>query len=227
MKLSISLLCSAQRIPFHDKHERSENFKTPIMYGAAFAISAKFYWELQPDSGLKIYGGDQLEMSFKINLCGGELYEAPCSRVAHLYRRCKFPIGKFRSANDFSPLLAQSTTRNISTLSTTKEGEMIQEAKSSSFNFFSIRNNKRVAEIWLDEYKKYLYLRHPERYRNLDIGDISRQLALKKYLQCKPFSYYFDKIAPDSLKRFPLEEYVNFASGTVSYINTSEANLII
>lgn len=41
----------AQRIPFHEAHERSVLFKTPITYGAAFAISAKFYWELQPDSG--------------------------------------------------------------------------------------------------------------------------------------------------------------------------------
>jgi polypeptide N-acetylgalactosaminyltransferase len=91
--------------------------------------------------------------------------------------------------------------------------------------FYLLRNNKRVAEIWLDQYKKYLYMRHPERYRNLDIGDISRQLALKKSLNCKPFSYFFDKIAPDSLKRFPLEEYVHFASGTVSRIKAVEVNL--
>jgi polypeptide N-acetylgalactosaminyltransferase len=77
----------AQRIPFHTAHEVSDTFKTPIMYGAAFAISARFFWELEPDSGLKIYGGDQFEMSFKTNLCGGVLYETPCSRIAHLYRR--------------------------------------------------------------------------------------------------------------------------------------------
>ena len=69
------------------------------MYGAAFTISAKNFWELQPDAGLLIYGADQLEMSFKVNLCGGVLYEAVCSRVAHLYRR--FPYMKHQSGFDY------------------------------------------------------------------------------------------------------------------------------
>lgn len=92
----------AQRIPLHHSHNqlnRSDLFKTPIMYGAAFAISTKYFWELQPDSGLNIYGGDQFEMSFKINLCGGTLYETPCSRIAHIYRR--FPYVKHLNGTDY------------------------------------------------------------------------------------------------------------------------------
>lgn len=46
----------AQRIPGH-KNDNSTLYQTPIMYGAAFAISAKYFWELKPDSGLLIYGG--------------------------------------------------------------------------------------------------------------------------------------------------------------------------
>lgn len=45
-----------QRIPLLSK-ENSSLYQTPIMYGATFAISAKFFWELKPDSGLLIYGG--------------------------------------------------------------------------------------------------------------------------------------------------------------------------
>lgn len=90
----------AQRIPLSSETEQNTTlFETPTMYGAAFAISAKFFWELQPDSGLLIYGADQLEMSFKVNLCGGVLYESPCSRVAHLYRR--FPYAKHQSGFDY------------------------------------------------------------------------------------------------------------------------------
>ena len=79
------------------------------------------------------------------------------------------------------------------------------------------RNNKRVAEIWLDDYKKYFYARNPERYKNLevDIGDISVQLALKQKLKCKPFSYFLEEIAPDMLDRFPLVDNDDFASGTI------------
>lgn len=103
--------------------------------------------------------------------------------------------------------------------STTKRGRIYPSLIIINFRklFFS-RNNKRVAEIWLDEYKKYFYARHPDRYRDLDIGDISQQVALKQKLNCKPFSYFLEHVAPDLLERFPLEDFPHFASGTVGMI---------
>lgn len=116
----------AQRIPLHTSDINSTLYQTPTMYGAAFAISAKYFWELKPDSGLLIYGGiaikfkkrkyiiyvfegDQLEMSFKVNLCGGVLYESKCSRVAHLYRR--FPYEKHQSGFDYKARFSLLFTR--------------------------------------------------------------------------------------------------------------------
>lgn len=87
-----------QRMSFKEKlSTETVLFETPVMFGAAFAISAKYFWELKPDSGLNIYGGDQIEMSLKINLCHGKLYESPCSRVAHIYR--KFPFAKHQQGD--------------------------------------------------------------------------------------------------------------------------------
>jgi polypeptide N-acetylgalactosaminyltransferase len=108
----------------------------------------------------------------------------------------------------------------------TKQGKKLRSFnRSSILNHFNLqRNNKRVAEIWLDDYKQYFYERHSERYESLEIGDISKQLALKEKLSCRPFHYFFDKIAPDMLERFPLIEPEHFASGTVCYSNKFHFN---
>jgi polypeptide N-acetylgalactosaminyltransferase len=47
------------------------------------------------------------------------------------------------------------------------------------------------------------------------IGDISKQLELRKKLKCKPFKWYLDKKVPDLLELFPAERKLEFASGAL------------
>lgn len=68
----------------------------------------------------------------------------------------------------------------------------------------------------MGDYKNFVYARHPERYAGVDVGDISQQLQLKKDLNCRDFSYFFDTIAPEMLEIFPMIEHAEFAHGTVS-----------
>nr|CAH8871614.1 unnamed protein product [Trichobilharzia regenti] len=79
---------------------------------------------------------------------------------------------------------------------------------------FVTRNHKRVAEVWMDEYKEYVYRRQPY-YRNVDTGDLSAQHELRKRLQCKSFKWFITEIAFDLIKKYPLIEPVPLAVGEI------------
>ena len=88
---------------------------------------------------------------------------------------------------------------------------VIIENKSMSINY------KRVAEVWMDEYKEFLYARDPEKFKNIETGDLSYQLSVKKRNKCKPFKHFIENVAPDLVERYPLVEPPPFASGAVRH----------
>lgn len=76
-------------------------------------------------------------------------------------------------------------------------------------------NFKRVAEIWMDEYKEYFYMRQRERYAKLNAGDISYPVYLRNKMKCKPFKFFIEEVAPDMVKRYPLVDPEPFAGGII------------
>jgi polypeptide N-acetylgalactosaminyltransferase len=76
------------------------------------------------------------------------------------------------------------------------------------------RNYKRVIEVWMDEYKHYVYERDPQTWA-LDAGLLLRQHALREKLQCKSFKWYLDNVAPEILQKFPVKGAPWFARGWV------------
>lgn len=70
----------------------------------------------------------------------------------------------------------------------------------------------------MDDYAKFIYNRDPERYAKVEAGDLSYQLSIKKKLNCKPFSHFVEKVAPDMLEYYPLVDPPPFAKGAVSFV---------
>lgn len=67
--------------------DRAQPIESPAMAGGIFAIDRQFFYEIGSyDEKMKIWGGENLEMSIRIWSCGGRLIISPCSRVAHIFR---------------------------------------------------------------------------------------------------------------------------------------------
>ncbi|CRK99460.1 CLUMA_CG012750, isoform A [Clunio marinus] len=143
--------------------ETFEPLKTATLIGPTHAISKDFFMELgmyDPEYGT--WGGEDMELSIKVWLCGGTVEQIPCSRTAHMYKKHKYthPDKDYRW------------------------------------------NTNRIAEIWLDEYKRFYYRAIQNSHH--DFGNITERIEIKNKNKCKPFKWFLDNVynirIPDDIK---------------------------
>ena len=69
------------------------------------------------------------------------------------------------------------------------------QLKQVNVGYYLDRNDIRVAEVWMDEYKKIFYdFRH---LHGKDFGDVSSRVQVREANQCKPFQWYLNEVAYD------------------------------
>lgn len=90
-----------------------------------------------------------------------------------------------------------------------------------------LRNSKRIADVWLDEYRRFFYEARPN---SVDLMEdkLDEQLKIKEQLNCKPFQWYLENVFPEL--KLPNEENSAFGQliqGTLCLQSEGDGSAVV
>ncbi|XP_036959413.1 polypeptide N-acetylgalactosaminyltransferase 6-like isoform X2 [Acanthopagrus latus] len=123
-----------EAIPEDEKLRRkneTDPVRTPAFAGGLFSVSKAYFEHIGSyDDQMRFWGGENLEMSFRVWQCGGQLEIIPCSIVGHIFRK--------KSPHTFTNA-SYAITRNLVRLA---------EVWMDDYKFAFYRRNRNAAAIF-------------------------------------------------------------------------------
>ncbi|CAM5134970.1 unnamed protein product [Natator depressus] len=166
----------------------TEPIKTPIIAGGLFVIDKTWFNHLgKYDTAMDIWGGENFGESLLLQR-RGDLH--PPKRWGWLFLSSMAEIS-FRVWMCGGSLEIIPCSR-VGHVFRKKHPYVFPEGNANTY----IKNTKRTAEVWMDEFKQYYYAARPAA-QGRPYGDIQSRLELRKSLKCQTFKWYLENVYPE------------------------------
>lgn len=165
--------------PYEEERAKLQGqpFVSPTLVGCAIAVMKDYFFEMGAfDEGLYVWGGENLELAFRMWMCGGKTITVTCSRAGHVFKQ---------SPNKFDG--------TVGTKEQTVQKNLIRVADAWMDRF-----RKFFYATTLPYDFKRLKLNDGER------KSLKERSELRKRLKCHNFDWYLYNVIPEMMDLPPM-----------------------